>query len=287
MIVDVSSHNGAINWATAKAAGVKAAIIRCGYGSDALKYDDARYKANIEGALASGIVVGVYLYSYAKTVERAKSEAAHALRLISPYKDKIKLPIFYDLEERDRVAGASDRAKAFCDILKGNGYKVGIYADLDYWSNYLKGLLGYSCYHWVAKWSEPKPTGQVDLWQYNAYGKVAGIGSGVDMDRAYGELLEIINGKEPTPTPEPKGDVELKVQVLRKGDKGGEKEAEIFAVQSVLKAKGYKGENGKVLVLDGSFGGNTAFAVKNFQKDNGLAVDAIVGAATWDKLING
>lgn len=283
MIVDVSSHNGAINWATAKAAGVKAAIIRCGYGSDALKYDDARYKANIEGALASGIVVGVYLYSYAKTVESAKSEAAHALRLISPYKDKIKLPIFYDLEERDRVAGASDRAKAFCDILKANGYKVGIYADLDYWSNYLKGLSGYTCYHWVAKWSEPKPTGQVDLWQYNAYGKVAGIGSGVDLDHAYGELLEIINGKEPTPTPTPGGKIMIGVDVLKKGSKG----SEVFIVQSFLKCKGYKGENGKVLALDESWGRNVDYAFANWQRDAGLVVDKICGEKSWNKMING
>ena len=281
MIVDVSSHNGAINWATAKAAGVKAALIRCGYGSDAIKYDDARYKANIEGALASGIVVGVYLYSYAKTVESAKSEAAHALRLISPYKDKIKLPIFYDLEERDRVAGASDRAKAFCDILKANGYKVGIYADLDYWSNYLKGLSGYSCYHWVAKWSEPKPTGQVDIWQYNAYGKVAGIGSGVDMDRAYGELLEIINGKEPTP--QPGGKIMIGVDVLKKGSKG----SEVFIVQSFLKCKGYKGENGKVLALDQSWGRNVDYAFGNWQRDAGLVVDKICGEKSWNKMING
>lgn len=281
MIVDVSRHNGSINWKTAKAAGVEAAIIRCGYGSDKTQYDDGSFRANIEGAVAAGVVVGVYLYSYARDIAGARSEAQHALRLITPYKSVIKLPIFYDIEERDRTAGASERAIVFCDILKNAGYKVGVYADLDFWQNYLRGLDGYTCYRWVAKWSEPKPSGQVDIWQYNAYGKVPGIGNGVDLDRAYGELLDIINGKEPTPTP--KGDVELKVQVLRKGDKG----AEVFAVQSILKAKGYKGENGKVLALDSSFGGNTAFAVKNFQKDNGLSIDAIVGAATWDKLVNG
>ena len=47
MIVDVSVHNGAINWVTAKAAGVEAALIRCGYGRDFAKYDDPRFKANI------------------------------------------------------------------------------------------------------------------------------------------------------------------------------------------------------------------------------------------------
>ena len=281
MIVDVSSHNGAINWNTAKASGVKAALIRCGYGSDAIKYDDPRYKANIEGALSAGVVVGVYLYSYAKNNEGARSEAAHALRLIAPYKDKIKLPIFIDIEERDRTAGASERAIIFCDTLKAAGYKAGVYADFNFWCDYLQGLKNYDCYRWVAKWSEPKPTGRVDLWQYDAYGKVAGIGSGVDLDRAYGELEEIINGKEPKPQPGEK--IMIGVDILKKGSKG----AEVFAVQSILKGKGYKGENRKVLALDMSYGANTTYAVKSFQKDAGLVNDGICGEKTWNKLING
>ena len=75
----------------------------------------------------------------------------------------------------------------------------------------------------------------------------------------------------------------IELSVLRKGSKG----SEVFTVQSVLKAEGYKGDNGKVLALDKSFGGNTEYAVKSFQRDNGLAVDGIVGAKTWDKLLKG
>ena len=75
----------------------------------------------------------------------------------------------------------------------------------------------------------------------------------------------------------------VELSVLRKGDKG----SEVFSVQSILKAEGYKGDNGKILALDKSFGGNTEYAVKSFQKANGLTADGIVGSKTWDKLLKG
>ena len=159
---------------------------------------------------------------------------------------------------------------------------VGVYADTDYIKNYLKDFEKYDAFRWVAKWSEPKPTGRVDLWQYNAFGKVAGIGSGVDLDRAYGTLADIIAGKTPTPTPTPKGEIELTVQTLKKGSKG----AEVFAVQSILRAQGYK-HDGSLIKCDGSFGSITSACVISFQTKNGLTADGIVGAKTWDKLING
>ena len=52
MIIDVSIHNGAIDWTKVKSSGVTGAIIRAGYGRDLTKQDDARFKANIEGAIA-------------------------------------------------------------------------------------------------------------------------------------------------------------------------------------------------------------------------------------------
>lgn len=279
LVVDVSYHNGVINWKKAKEAGVVGAIIRCGYGRDFTKYDDSRYRANMDGALAVGIKVGVYLYSYAKTIESARSEAAHVLRLVAPYKSRISLPIYYDLEEEGTQTGAKERAIAFGEILEAQGYTVGVYANEYWWSTYLKGLDRFT--KWVAKWGsvEPKGFSNMELWQYDAYGRVNGIGSGVDLDKPYGKIAEILSGKDPVKEDK----VMIELSVLRKGSKG----SEVFTVQSVLKAEGYKGENGKVLALDKSFGGNTEYAVKSFQRDNGLAVDGIVGAKTWDKLLKG
>lgn len=89
----------------------------------------------------------------------------------------------------------------------------------------------------------------------------------------------------PAPEPDPKGDkIMLEVTTLRKGSKG----PEVFAVQSILKGKGYKGK-GKVLALDSSFGGATEDAVMQYQKDHAAtcgASDGVVGARTWQSLIN-
>lgn len=84
--IDVSSHNGVIDWGKVKNSGVSFAIIRCGYGSDLASRDDDQFLNNVRGALANGIDIGIYLYSYAMNVSgddsSATSEARHALRLL-------------------------------------------------------------------------------------------------------------------------------------------------------------------------------------------------------------
>ena len=280
MVVDVSVHNGVIDWNKAKSSGVEGALIRCGYGRDFTKYDDPYFQRNIEGALSVGIKVGVYLYSYAKDDASAVSEANHAIRLVKPYKEKLSLPVFYDVEEAGTEKGTAGRCKIFCDTLRSNGYKVGVYANLYWWETYLKTLDTTNIYIWLAKWGGSKPSHKLDIWQYDAYGKIPGIGSGVDLDKCYGELEEIINGKEPIPDKEV---IEVEVKVLKKGMRG---EAEVFAVQSILRAQGYKYEK-KLIEADGNFGKITADCVMQFQKKNSLVVDGIVGAKTWNKLING
>lgn len=278
LVVDVSYHNGVINWKKAKEAGVVGAIIRCGYGRDFTKYDDSRYRANMDGALAVGIKVGVYLYSYAKTIESARSEAAHVLRLVAPYKSRISLPIYYDLEEEGTQTGAKERAIVFGEILEAQGYTVGVYANEYWWRTYLKGLDRFT--KWVAKWGsvEPKGFSNMELWQYDAYGKVDGIGSGVDMDKPYGKVAEILAGVDP----DKGGKVMVELSVLKKGSKG----SEVFTVQSILRAQGYKYE-GSLIKTDSSYGKITENCVIAFQKKNSLVADGIVGAKTWDKLLKG
>lgn len=281
LVVDVSYHNGVINWKKAKEAGVVGAIIRCGYGRDFTKYDDSRYRANMDGALAVGIKVGVYLYSYAKTIESAKSEAAHVLRLVAPYKSRISLPIYYDLEEEGTQTGAKERAIVFGEILEAQGYTVGVYANEYWWRTYLKGLDRFN--KWVAKWGsvEPKGFSNMELWQYDAYGRVNGIGSGVDLDKPYGKIAEILSGKDPVKEDK----VMIEVEELRKTDPTM-KGPEVFAVQSILRAKGYK-YGGSLIKCDSSYGKITENCVIAFQKNNSLVADGIVGAKTWDKLLKG
>lgn len=86
------------------------------------------------------------------------------------------------------------------------------------------------------------------------------------------------------PQPKPKGDkVMVELDVLKKGSKGNE----VKTLQRLLKELGYKGSDKKVIAIDGSFGDNTLYAVKNFQKDRKLSVDGSVGQKTWDSLLKG
>lgn len=80
--IDVSHHQGTIDWDAVKATGVDFAIIRCGFGSDYVSQDDKQWRANVEDCERLGIPYGVYLYSYATSLDQARSEAAHALRLL-------------------------------------------------------------------------------------------------------------------------------------------------------------------------------------------------------------
>lgn len=194
LIIDVSDWQGSINWPVVKNH-IGGAIIRCGWGKDKPDQDDQRFHQNVIGCIANGIPFGVYLYSYAKTLENAKSEAQHVLRLIEPYKGKLSYPVYLDLEEAGTQAGAVERAKVFGDIIEKAGYWCGIYANEWWWNNYLKdGLDQYT--KWVAKYSgEPKGiSGTYDIWQYSSKGVIAGINGNVDMNECYRDFPKEIKG---------------------------------------------------------------------------------------------
>lgn len=200
MIIDVSKHNGNIDWNKVKAAGITGAIIRCGYGDNITSQDDIKFAANMNGAIKAGINVGVYIYSYAKSKEQAKSEAEHVLRLVAAYKDKLSYPIYYDLEEKGTESGAKERAIIFGDIIEKAGYWCGVYANEYWWKNYLVGLDRFT--KWVAKYggnngrAETKPNiSGMDMWQYTSKGKVNGINGYVDLNIAYKDLPALIRGK--------------------------------------------------------------------------------------------
>lgn len=146
--IDVSYHNGTIDWAKVKNSGVSFAIIRCGYGSDLTSQDDTQFLNNIRGAQANGIDIGIYLYSYAMNTtgndSSASSEAQHVLRLLNEAgldPEDLAYPVFYDLEESKQLSLGSQKlgqlATTFCNAISAAGYEVGIYSNLNWWSNYL------------------------------------------------------------------------------------------------------------------------------------------------------
>ena len=126
--IDVSVWQGKIDWKKVKADGIVFAMIRVGYGSsqgDNCKMD-TYFKANVEGALAAGVKVGIYFYSYAKSAQAAAKEAAWVVKQIAPYKGRILYPIAYDLED-DKQAGLgrdvlTAMVTAFCTTIEAAGY---------------------------------------------------------------------------------------------------------------------------------------------------------------------
>ena len=95
--IDVSHNQGVIDWKRVKADGVDFAIIRCGFGMNQINQDDTQWFNNVKGCEQNNIPYGVYLYSYADTIAKAKSEAAHVLRLVKGH--RLSYPIYYDLED--------------------------------------------------------------------------------------------------------------------------------------------------------------------------------------------
>lgn len=189
--IDVSSHQGQIDWNTA-AQYIDYAIIRCGYGSDYTAYDDRYWEYNASECERLGIPYGVYLYSYAENDAEANSEADHTLRLLQGHHPS--LPVYYDLEDNGTVGQLSDaqierQASIFCNKLSGAGYDVGVYASLSWWNNRLTSS-SYDRYHqWVAAYGNFNLLSW-EMWQYSSSGRVPGINGNVDMDYS-GENVQL------------------------------------------------------------------------------------------------
>ena len=187
--IDVSYHNGTIDWKRVKQSEVEYAIIRCGYGTNDKNQDDKKWEENVKGCIDNNIPYGVYLYSYADTVEKASSEADHAIRLLQG--KKLKYPVYYDLEEdklRDKISKQTiaNIAQTFCDKLSAKGYTVGIYANKDWFTNYLTDSRFNNWTKWVAQYNTVcNYKGKYDMWQCSSTGRVPGISGNVDLNYSY------------------------------------------------------------------------------------------------------
>ncbi|MGN0459297.1 MAG: Ig-like domain-containing protein [Ruminococcus sp.] len=188
--IDVSQWNGDIDWAKVAASDVDYAIIRCGYGDNDEDQDDTYFKKNVEGCIKNKIPFGVYIYSYALNTTMAKSEANHVLRLIKGY--NLSFPVYYDLEDNSQLSLSKTTlgniATTFCNAISAQGYQVGIYANLNWWTNYLTApaFNNTSWYKWVAQYnSYCDYTKKYTMWQCCSDGKVSGISGNVDINFWY------------------------------------------------------------------------------------------------------
>lgn len=193
--IDVSEHNGVLDWKKIKAAGVQYAIIRGGYGRHAV---DGQFHANIAGALAQNIPVGVYWFSYALNASAAAEEAQKCLETMKGY--QVTLPVFFDFEydtvryaQQQGVAlgrlAFNDHAAAFCEAVKAAGYTPGVYFNYDYYNRFVdrSRLGGYV--QWYAQYASKADISGHDIWQYSSSGTIPGMSCRFDFNTLYNEAL--------------------------------------------------------------------------------------------------
>ncbi len=210
--IDVSAHNGVIDWSKVRTAGIEFAMLRMGYGTTT----DAKFKDYYSGAKAAGIPVGGYWFSYALNRTQAIAEADACIKLLKFF--PLDLPVFFDFEDdteryaKEKGVGFTPAMRtaihiAFCTRVKNAGYNVGIYAN----ENYLGNLMNWSQLNswplWLAKWpgyatgratgysidsgSVPTKWGSPFAWQFTDSGKVSGINGKVDLDYCYTAIPQL------------------------------------------------------------------------------------------------
>ena len=99
--IDISYHQGDIDWAKVKAEGFTFALLRCGYGDNIESQHDSKFVQNVKGCEENGIEYGVYIYSYAVNTQMAKNEADHVLTMLEAADAKPTMPIYYDIEDEE------------------------------------------------------------------------------------------------------------------------------------------------------------------------------------------
>jgi len=190
--IDVSAHQGAIDWDKVRADGVDFAILRAayrGYTAGSLNRD-TMFDLNIHSAIRAGLDVGVYIFSQAISVQEAIDEADYLLEIIAPY--DITGPVVFDWEvigtKNARTYGLDTEtlcaaANAFCRRIAQAGYTPMVYFNpyCGYVKYDLSEIQDYD--FWFAQYkAQPDFYYNFQMWQYTSSGRVDGIQGNVDLD---------------------------------------------------------------------------------------------------------
>ena len=185
--IDVSTWQGSIDFNKVKSAGYDYVIIRAGYGKEKSQKDNM-FETNYKKAKSAGLKVGAYWFSYAMSPSTATAEADACLSCIKG--KKFELPVYYDMEYQPAMSTSNSNytkmAVNFCNKLKSNGFKSGVYSSASVYDYLLnrKTLKNNGISIWNAEWYT-KPSITCDVWQYSDTGRINGISTNVDLDYIY------------------------------------------------------------------------------------------------------
>lgn len=187
--IDVSKHNLGIDWSQVPSSGVSFVFVKAGSTNSGI---DPYFDANMRGANAAGLRTGVYLYSYANSVEEAKNEANQLVQWIGNY--TVSYPVVYDVEAPNHKnmsqAQLQEMINAFCSIIEANGYYPVVYSSRNMFRDKI-GNIGYD--KWVAQYADSlEYNGSAAFWQHTSHGSVAGIPTRVDMNYQFKDYSSVI-----------------------------------------------------------------------------------------------
>lgn len=278
--VDVSYWQKNIDWDKVKKAGIKFAIIRCGYGNGGV---DSYFERNVRECERVGIPWGAYYFSYAESVDEAKKELENCLKLLKGKKPDY--PVYYDLEDEATTGSQSNStilsmAKVFVEGIEKAGYWAGIYANLNWFNTRLNDSWYDKKAKWVAQYNDvntyKKPYG---MWQFTSSGKVNGIDGSTDLNYAYVDYPSLIKGKKPEsdiPKSQNIGGNDMTRGYFQKGDAN----EGVYAYKQLLISL----KKAKVIsqgVDDNNiFGDGTVEATKQVQRAAKIEVDGLAGSRT-------
>ena len=229
--IDVSHFQGNIDWNKVKG-NIDFAILRLGWiGNNNNHTLDTKFETYYNACKSTGIPIGIYVYNYCNSEDTVKSGAEWT---VNQLKDKgIDLPIYIDMEDRSIENLGKDKLTSICiafnTVIENAGYWAGVYANLNWYTNYLnKDTIKARYTTWVAHYgiSQDRYVGQYDMLQYSDTGKISGISGNVDMDIMYRDLINEI--KESNTGTDRKTVEELAREVIAgKGGNGEERKIKL------------------------------------------------------------
>lgn len=207
--IDVSRWQNQVDFQAVKADGIDFVILRVGYWDT----KDANFDTYYADAREAGLDIGVYIYSYSESEEDAAFEARNVLSWIKG--KTLEYPVYYDIEDEDQAHLTNGERTALClafaEVISAAGYYPGVYANENWYNNYLVRSELEHMPLWLAKWTKdgapaPDPGEPYGMWQYTDKGAVDGITYSVDMNVCYEDYPAYIkeqglNGYGPAPLP--------------------------------------------------------------------------------------
>lgn len=190
--IDLSEHNGKIDFNKIKNDGIEFCILRLGWiGNKENHKLDKKFLEYYNLAKSVGLEIGIYVYNYCKYTDTILSGAVWVINKLKEFNiNHLEYPIFLDMEDNSILEkqNNTDRLTSicnlFCDFIETQGFKAGVYANKNWFTNYLdiNRLIRFKI--WLAEYEVIKPTVnfKYDMWQYTSKGKITGLSGKYDLN---------------------------------------------------------------------------------------------------------